>query len=106
MRFPAARSAERLDWLDSCGVPVDVAIDTLLDYNPQTCRADLDLGASVRQSLRGPAEIALAPGAARRPASWLPGGLNPRALLFPASLANVPSLPAAFPHVASDCAFA
>ena len=30
-----AGSLERLAWLDSCGVPVDVAVDTLLDYNPQ-----------------------------------------------------------------------
>ena len=35
-------SVERLDWIDACGVPVDVAIDTLLDYNPQTSRSDLD----------------------------------------------------------------
>ena len=35
-------SLERLEWLDSCGVPVDVAIDALLDYNPQTARSDLD----------------------------------------------------------------
>jgi len=35
-------SMERLEWLDSCGVPVDVAIDTLLDYNPQTSCFDLD----------------------------------------------------------------
>ena len=33
---------ERLDWIDACGMPVDVAIDTLLDYNPQTSRSDLD----------------------------------------------------------------
>ena len=33
---------EWLDWIDACGMPVDVAIDTLLDYNPQTSRSDFD----------------------------------------------------------------
>ena len=35
-------SIERLEWLDSCGVPVDFAIDTMLEHNPKVAPAELD----------------------------------------------------------------
>jgi hypothetical protein len=35
-------SLERLEWVDSCGVPVDFAIDTMLEHNPKVAPAELD----------------------------------------------------------------